>query len=1274
MTDYSQDSKHKYYRRFSLEQHLKNYAEFEQNARVLLESFHAIKSLTTKCLIPIVSLFPHYSDHSHEHSEHVIAAIEKLLGKERIENLSPADTWMILICSYMHDIGMVIFYKELISDWPSEEFQEYISWCRSSKDADIRNAAIHVSSIDSLEDIGHWPVQIHRDVILLSAEYYRKRHSDRSKNLIERSELQRSLNHILDSNNFLQSRVQNVIIKICQSHGTSFQSVLDNLKPIDSLLGYTFHPRFISVLLRLGDLCDMDNDRFNPIAIDVIGGLTNQNYIHYYKHKFVSSFVIEKDTISVEYDISYKQIKEELLLLTTTSNSKSPAEIQDICDSVLMEAQNWMDWIADEVNHIKLKWDEFAIDDLEVFSPTLHYNILVDSHETVFSNRNLRFSFSKEKAYELITNSSLYNNSFIFVRELIQNSIDALKRQFWRDIQSGQWNHLLKKKDNIIDYNNISPFDFTDAGVVYDHYQVNIFVNHKEGDATAHFVIEDNGTGITKFDVENRIINTGSHDTINNDPIEDMPGWLRPTSAFGIGLHSVFAVTDKIFVQTRTEKDDNVYNINMHSGTDDGHVFMSVADNQKQRFCNSSHGTRIEVSIDIEKCLNHLELPHRGSENPSSPRQESSLCSAIQNMMDNVIVDPLFTVSCKFNGDNPITYHRFSDAKYVKLLFNEDCRNHIITTEYTDPNYDFAFDATGNYLILWDKIKGEVIVFSFNSRDLHKRVSYKGFSVDNENHIGDLFIEVPYISYLGGDTRGALNVSRDSFSLKQKNLNRESLLRAENTATSLYLSLLKKLLDDETVYMWYKTVEEFVESLAEIQNINKKNFIHPIEDNHFFDKFKGSIYDLSDLRVLLLIHGFSYLIKSKHDYIVERSKINNGWKNIVNSLFTSAISDKYFTKKVLGNETEIINYIQASEIILGRIVNARFYMDKNEVKNYLLSLLVPIFKDEFSKYYTKESSESDLYPTLFSSYGDGDVFGKSCTFPYYSDYALKCSDTYRHYLNGGGDSNIGLHTMLDVYLSTPLVDIVSLLLYQKTDLSPLKGKINCLLSKIPGYNNSYGFIDVHNVGEILFNPKLSIMKDDYEYKLFRNLPIVKSLPCKKIEYVENQGLRMDFASYHSPEHFIECDDKSFREMLRTKQSSCSILIQKEYEEIALTTDIAKIVTVHDFGFTYQSIDMNYHTCLWMSLGDFMLKYGKRIQPYNRDTDNNRKENEINRIVNELMPESGEYNQSINNVLRFICMNRAFNKELTYDEAWKKICEKYREFIIYILKNLPLSQS
>lgn len=1269
----SSDSRYKNYGTFSLEQHLKNYAEYEQKARVLLESFHAIKALATKCLTQIVSLFPHYSDHSHEHSEHVIAAIEKLLGKERIENLSPADTWMILVCSYIHDIGMVIYHKELISDWPSKEFQDYLEWCRTSKDTDIQNAAIHVSSLDSLKDISYWPVQVHRDVILLVAEYYRKKHAKRTKCHLEHSELQNSLNHILDSNNLIPSRIQNVIGKICSSHGDSFENVLDILQPLDSLFGYTFHPRFIAILLRLGDLCDLDNDRFNPVAIDVIGGLTDQNDVHYYKHKFVSSFVIEKDTISVNFDISYKQIKEELLLHPKSSKSKSTAEIQDICDSVLMETQKWMDWMAEEVNNIKLNWDEFSIDNLEVFSPTLHYNILVDSHETVFSNKNLRFSFSKEKAYELITNSGLYNNSLIFVRELVQNSIDALKRQLWRDILSGQWNHLLKKKDNIIDYNNISPFDFTDANVVYDHYQVNISVIHKEGDSTAYFVIEDNGTGITKSDVENRIINTGSHDTVNNDTLKGMPGWLRPTSAFGIGLHSVFAVTDKIFAQTRTEKDDNVYNINMHSGTDDGYVFMSVADNQKQRFCNSSHGTRIEILVDVEKCLDNLVVSDTSPENPISPRQESRFCSVIQNMMDSVIVDPLFTVFCKFNSDKPIKYHRFSEAKYVKLLFNESYRNHIITTEYIDPNYDFAFDVTGNYLVLWDKIKGQVIVFSFNSRDMHNSVSYKGFSVDKYDHIDDLFMEVPYLSYLGGDTRGALNVSRDSFSLKQREINEKSLLVAEKTAVSLYLSLLEKLLSDKTISTWHETVNDFVSSLGKIKDINDKNFSHPIEDDHFFDKFKESIYNSSDLRVLLLIHGFSNLICSKRNYIVERSK-EQGWENIVKSLFTNTIFDRCFTKKVLGNETEIINYIQASEIILGRIVNARFYMDKNEVKNYLLSLFIPVFRDEFSTHYTKESSESDLYPTLFSSYGDGDVFGKSCTFPYYSDYALNCSDTYRHYLNGGEDSNIGLHTMMDVYLSTPLVDIVSLLLYQKKDLSPLKGKINYLLSKIPGYNNSYGFIGVHNVGEILFSSELSIMEGNYNYRLFRTLPIVKLLPCKKIDFVKNQGLRMDFASYCSPAHFIECDDKSFCELLRARHSSCTVLLQKEYKDIALTTDIAKNVTVHDFGFIYQSIDMNYHTCLWMSLGDFMLKYGKRIQPYNSDIDKDRKENEINSIVDELMPESGKYNQNIKNVLRFICQNRAFNDKTTYDNAWVKICERYREFIKYILNNLPLSDS
>ncbi len=123
---------------FTLEQHLKNYSEIEANARRLLESFHIIRDKMEVNLRPVIALFPHYSEHSHEHSEHIISAIEKLLGRDRIEKLSPADTWMLLVCAYMHDLGMLVQGKELASDWKTPEFQSHIHNCMNSHDDEIK--------------------------------------------------------------------------------------------------------------------------------------------------------------------------------------------------------------------------------------------------------------------------------------------------------------------------------------------------------------------------------------------------------------------------------------------------------------------------------------------------------------------------------------------------------------------------------------------------------------------------------------------------------------------------------------------------------------------------------------------------------------------------------------------------------------------------------------------------------------------------------------------------------------------------------------------------------------------------------------------------------------------------------------------------------------------------------------------------------------------------------------------------------------------------------
>lgn len=396
---------------FTLEQHLKNYSEIEVNARRLLESFHIIREKMEVNLRPVIALFPHYSEHSHEHSEHIISAIEKLLGRNRIEKLLPADIWMLLVCAYMHDLGMLVQGKELELDWQTTEFQDHIYNCMSSNDDELKKAASNVTSIEWKDHSSSWPVYVYRDVILLASEFYRRKHPERAKILPQRAELKQALNSVMSGDGKIPQRIQETVGKICFSHGISFDEMLNLLEPTDSLLGYVFHPRLIAALLCIGDLCDLDNGRFNTMAIEVFGGLTKSNLVHYYKHESVTSFVIQKDMISVNFDIQNKRIKEEIknksIFLESADN-----DLQDFCDMILLETQNWIRWMVDIVENIKLHWNDFCILDIEALTPSLNYKILVEGKETISSRKNMRFSFSNEKAYELIEGYNLYNSNF----------------------------------------------------------------------------------------------------------------------------------------------------------------------------------------------------------------------------------------------------------------------------------------------------------------------------------------------------------------------------------------------------------------------------------------------------------------------------------------------------------------------------------------------------------------------------------------------------------------------------------------------------------------------------------------------------------------------------------------------------------------------------------------------------------------------------------------------------------------------------------------------
>ena len=199
---------------FTLERHLNNFREHDTNAQKLTDSFHIIRDNMKQNLKSVIMMFPHYSDHSHEHSENIISSVERLLGRKRIEKLSPSDTWMLMVCAYMHDLGMLIQGKELENDWNSESFQNYLENCKDSSDDSLKQAARHVSGVEWLNPAEkNWSVSVYRDVILLASEFYRRKHPERSKNIPMQSDFGKYFNVVISGDGRLPPRIQDVIRK-----------------------------------------------------------------------------------------------------------------------------------------------------------------------------------------------------------------------------------------------------------------------------------------------------------------------------------------------------------------------------------------------------------------------------------------------------------------------------------------------------------------------------------------------------------------------------------------------------------------------------------------------------------------------------------------------------------------------------------------------------------------------------------------------------------------------------------------------------------------------------------------------------------------------------------------------------------------------------------------------------------------------------------------------------------------------------------------------------
>lgn len=655
----------------TIERQLKRYTECENHTdrhEILWHEWNHNKRWLTQIQQLILPSFPSYSLHDATHSEAVLHNIEMFLGEENIQQLSATDCFMILHTVYIHDIGMCLTHEDRKKFLSDHTFQEYLKNVRNSGDVEMRKFAsillercISIDGVEKekkIERILEGKLEIYYAIIYLMSDYRRAEHGEVSKErLVDWVDNPRKLG-IGFSTIEIPNRLFYTVADCAATHADwDFGAVL-RLHQEDTGFAYDYiHPRFIAVLLQLGDALDMDNNRFHPLANELLGEFPPVSRIHYGKHKAIRRLRITNQKISIGADCESQEILRR---------------VRQECDS-----------IRSILEKAAYYWSVIKPKELNIGLPTLDRAELLLNGEKISEKLvQTKFEISQDKAFHLLQGNNIYENeNLVFLRELIQNAVDATKLQYFHDCRRYARRGVEIGKELIP----------SDAAAFFNPYMYPIeidFIMAKQKDGVCQQItkkdldnpedklrdydcgvlvrIRDYGTGIGESDVE-QIADVGTSYESRKDEIEKMPKWLQPTGTFGIGLQSVFLVTDKLKADTLTHRGES-YKIefNPRRGKENGYInVIPDTDRQRMKTCSEgetenedgnvlkTYGTCFELFVSYDKKKLHKdsretwdgEDPFKENYDETKKiRHTRELIKQMCHYLSNMVGEPLFPI------------------------------------------------------------------------------------------------------------------------------------------------------------------------------------------------------------------------------------------------------------------------------------------------------------------------------------------------------------------------------------------------------------------------------------------------------------------------------------------------------------------------------------------------------------------------------------------------------------------------------------------------------
>jgi hypothetical protein len=493
------------------------------------------------------NIFSEYTVHNFSHIESMLADLEWLIPSSTAEKLTNAD-WLIIVLSiYFHDLGLIVTEDEFLN----RDKSAFDDFCKSvlfvDKDGlDYQN---------KINNYGH-----ERADRFFYQEFVRHNHAKRIRSWVEgfqASHLGFATAQVAELNRLLSPldpEFRGDIAIIAESHN------LDDLE--DATKYKTFKPYgasqneaanllYAAAVLRTVDLLQITSQRAPSIMMRLINPRDPISQIEWVKQNCVKgAFAVpvigpdgivqpekQSDTIAI-----YAKFKNEDGYFGLTSYLKyTQAQLNATFN--IVRNSNRSARVA-----LDFPWRFIDISNVEAEG---------------FIPRQFEFNLDQRKILELLTGHTLYNDSAVAIRELVQNSIDAVRLYFFEK--------------------GLKPSD---------HGNVSIKWKPKE----RVLEILDNGTGMTQDIIEAHLLKVGSSRYQDPKFIEKFPTFF-PISRFGIGVLSTFMVADHVQVTTVHEDESQGREISLRSVH--GNYLIKLLNKQGYSVTREigDHGTKISLRL-----------------------------------------------------------------------------------------------------------------------------------------------------------------------------------------------------------------------------------------------------------------------------------------------------------------------------------------------------------------------------------------------------------------------------------------------------------------------------------------------------------------------------------------------------------------------------------------------------------------------------------------------------------------------------------------------------